>query len=139
MMTSLCWKSFIALERALGCPVAAHTVDGATGWGRGRAEEYILERGGVSTPGRPQKKLQTGKRAPVDVASHQVCIPRLHGRGVKDRPGQDALAKPRGGAFHLRFDRFQGGSGPTIGHVTVGPGDMLARRRTSGVKQRWLG
>src|SRR3984957_16875107 len=138
MMTSRCSRSFIALERALGCPVAAHTVNCATGWGGGRAEVYILERGGVLAPGWPQKKLQAGKRAAVDVASHQVCIPRLHGRSVKDSPGQDALAKTGGEAFHLGFNRFQSGAGPTIGDVTVAPGDMLARRCTAGVKQRGL-
>src|ERR1700723_3160031 len=138
MMTSRCSRSFIALERALGCPVAAHTVNCATGWGGGRAEVYILERGGVLAPGWPQKELQAGKRAPVDVASHQVCIPRLHGRSVKDRPSQDAFAETGGAALYRSFDRFQSRAGPTIGYVTVGPGYMLARRRAAGVKQRGL-
>ena len=42
MMTSRCSRFSIALERALGCPIAAHTVDGATGWGGGLLRDIPL-------------------------------------------------------------------------------------------------
>src|SRR5580704_2166399 len=132
MMISLCSRSFIAPEgppqRLSCCPIATHAMDPASG-GRGRgAEVHTRKRGTVLTPGWPQKELQAGKRAAVDIASHQVFVPSVHRFGVKDRPGQDAVAKTGCETLHLVFDRLQGGPGPTIGHVAIGPCDMLTER-----------
>ena len=92
----------------------------------------------ILTPGRPQKELQAGNRASVDVASHQVLIPLVHRFGAKDRPAQDALAKAGRKAFHLRFDCLQRGSRPAIGHMAVGPRHVLAGGRPAGVEKSWL-
>src|SRR5882757_5955537 len=139
MMISLCSRSFIAPEGALRSPVTTHAVDTAARWcGRG-AEVNARERGGILAPGRPQEELQTGERAAVDVASHQVLVPGVHGLGVKDRPSQNAVAKAGSEALDLVFDSFESRTRPTVGDVAISPGHMLSLRSPAGVEECWLG
>src|SRR5882757_2844727 len=104
MMISLCSRSFIAPEGALRSPVTTHAVDTAARWcGRG-AEVNARERGAILAPGRPQEELQARERAAVDVASHQVLVPGVHGRGAKDCPAENAVPKARSEALLFVFD-----------------------------------
>ena len=52
---------------------------------------------------------------------------------------QEALLKARREAFHLRLDSLKCGSGPGIGHMAVGPGHVLPRRRPAGIEKGGLG
>src|ERR1700677_2796373 len=107
--SSVPWSTPLAkmLERALGCPIAAHAVNRAPGGCGRRAQVNPFHRSRIPPPGRAQEELQAGDRAAVDVSSHQVCIPLVHCLGAKDSPGQDALTKAGRKTFYLRLDCLQ--------------------------------
>ena len=80
----------------------------------------------------------TGCGATGDVATDLVGVVRFEGGWSLGVPGQDAVAEPRGEAFHVCLDRCGPVGIAAVGDAAQAPAVVLARREREQARSRTL-
>ena len=118
--------------------IATEAVDGASGGSGGGTQVETGQGRSVLAKSGAGDELGDGVSARIDIAANEIGVPLLHVTGGVDCASEDAAAEAGSETLDLIFHLGDGGAGPAIGDVAVGPGGVLSGRSASRVEERGL-
>src|SRR5579884_4261605 len=118
--------------------ISTHAMYSAEWRSRGRAKKNVRVGRSIVVWCGPEEQLAQGNGPSIDVPANEVGVQRFKKSGRRDMARQDAVAETGREALDLCFDALRHIKRGPVGHVTVGPGDVLSLRRARGIEQRRL-